>query len=161
VARLCGPALALRPAGDVSLLGRPARRFTLGLTGAAAEPVAAPPGRSADPDTQARLQLLEGASPLALEGELLIDAATGVPLVVKYDATFGLRADPALRVHVQIDSRVTALGAAVAAVRAPSSAKPDERKPDGPARALEAAGLRERTRPAAADRAAPEDEPAE
>jgi hypothetical protein len=149
IARLAGAALVLHPAGEQPLLGRPARRFAVGLR--AAEPSRPPPprGRSADSDTVARVELLEGATPLSLDGELVLDAATGVPLLVKLRASFGTAADPALRTDVELDARVTAIGGKVGAVRAPAGARPDERKPDGPARALEAAGLREPSRAAA------------
>jgi hypothetical protein len=163
VAELTGPALVLRPAGDLSLLGRPAKRFDVALQDGAGRPAPTlPAGRSADPDTAARLELLEGARPLALDGEVVLDAATAVPLRVNLRGTFGVASDPALRVQVDLDSRVTALGAAVLPVRPPPNAKPDERKPDGPARALEAAGLRDRTKlPAGQPAPTSEDEPPE
>jgi hypothetical protein len=161
LAGLYGPALVLREAGEATALGRKARRFTVGLDRARApEPPPAPPGRSDDADTRARVELLEGRVPLQAEGEVLLDAATGAPLATRLRGAFGAAADPLLRVEVELDARVVALGARVAAIRAPSGAKPDERKPAGPARALEAAGLRERGRPVGAgEREAPEDEP--
>jgi hypothetical protein len=163
LATLYGPALQLRPGADGSALGRPAKRFLFALDRAAAAPArpAPPPGRSDDPDTKARLELLEGATPLAADGELVLDAATGAPLAVRLRGAFAAAADPQLRVEVDLDARVAALGSLVGAVRPPPGARPDERKPNGPARALEAAGLRERGKPpAAGERAVPE-EPAE
>jgi hypothetical protein len=159
LAALYGPALQLRPAADGSVLGRPAKRFLFAIDRGAAAPAAPPPqGRSADPDTKARLELLEGATPLDADGELALDAATGVPLAVRLRGSFGAAADPQLRVQVELDARVAALGSLVGAVRPPPDVRPDERKPNGPARALEAAGLRERGKPAAAgERVAPEE----
>jgi hypothetical protein len=64
---------------------------------------------------------------------------------------------------VKLDARVTALGAAVAAVRAPGKVLPDERKPKGVAQALEAAGLKRAEKPeppGTGERAAPPEEPA-
>jgi hypothetical protein len=58
---------------------------------------------------------------------------------------------------VALTARVTALASAVQAVSAPDRALPDERKPKGVARALEAAGLKKRGAPAT-ERAQPEEE---
>jgi hypothetical protein len=79
---------------------------------------------------------------VALEGELLLDAETALPLYVAMKGAFSEKADPQLRADVELAAQVRALGAAVAPVTAPSGALPDERKPKGVARALEAAGLR-------------------
>jgi hypothetical protein len=160
--RLAGGALRLSAAGEAQVLGRAARRFTVTLDPSArAEPLPPAPGRTDDPDTKARLELLEGATPLAAEGEVLLDAASGLPLRARLRVSYGLASDRELRADVDLDARVTALGGAVQQVRAPKDALADERKPNGPARALEAAGLRERGRPAGAEEAAPEEEPAE
>jgi hypothetical protein len=161
LAALYGPALRLRAAGEATALGRPARRFTLSFDPALrAAAQAPPPGRSTDADTRSRVELLEDAVPVALDGELVVDERTGVPLRARIHAAFGVPSDPLLRADVKVDARLTALGAGVAAVRAPQGALPDERKPNGPARALEAAGLRERGRPAGGE-PEPEDEPGE
>jgi len=159
--RLAGGALRLSAAGEAQLLGRTARRFTVTLDPSArAQPAAAPAGRVEDADTKARLELLEGATPLAADGEVLLDAESGLPLRARLHVAYGLASDPQLRADVDLDTHVTALGGAVAPVRAPKHALADERKPNGPARALEASGLREHGRPAGAEEA-PEDEPAE
>jgi hypothetical protein len=151
---LAGPALSAQPAGEVTALGRRARRYVVSLAGAL--PVEAPPAPGfpaggPDLDTRRRLDFLGGRVPIALAGELVLDAATGAPLTVQLSAVFTERADPQLRAEVQVSARITALGAQVPGVRAPQGALADERKPKGVARALEAAGLRRRT-----DRAAPE-----
>jgi hypothetical protein len=163
LAALYGPALAARPSGEVTAAGRKARRYVLSLSGEAPQPAPAPPGLPQggyDPDTQRRVAFLQGRVPVALEGELLLDAATGAPLAARMAGAFSQTSDPQLRVEYQLAARVRSIGADVAAVQAPKGALADERKPTGVARALEAAGLRRR---AAADEAAPDeadDEPA-
>ncbi len=163
VADLLGASLAVRPSGTATLHGRHVRRFELSLaTGAAgatptdatkattvASPgtVLAPAGAAADardPDTARRRAFLEGRRPTAVAGELLVDAATGVPMSATVRASFTEAADAQLKADVSLDVRVSALGRDVAAIHAPQSALPDDRKPKGVARALEAAGLRKR-----------------
>jgi hypothetical protein len=56
--------------------------------------------------------------------------------------SFSQKTDPQLRADVELTAQVRALGQAVASVVPPPSFLPDERKPKGVARALEAAGLR-------------------
>ena len=166
LADLLGPALAAQPAGEVTASGRPARRFVLSLSGAQLPPppVAAAPDAGVDPDTARRLDFLDGRIPAALSGELLLDAQSGVPLAVRMKATFAERADPQLRAEVELAAEVTALGAGVGGVRTPPGVLPDERKPRGVARALEAAGLRRRSETPAeaedADEGGPEEAPA-
>jgi hypothetical protein len=155
VAALLGPALVLRPAGEATVRGRPARRFTFHLDREAFAPGASRlgPGQQEgrpDEDTARRLAFLDGRRPAAVDGEMAVDAATGVPLEVRLRAVFRVEGDPSARVDVDVSSRVTALGAAVPPVEPPSRALPDERKPRGVARALEAAGLRKRKAPAEA-----------
>lgn len=148
LADLYGPALAAQPAGEASFLGRRVRRYALSLSGAApAKPPPAPaalPDGGYDPDTRKRLDFLEGRVPAALSGELLVDAETALPLSVTLRGTFSEQSDPQLRAEVALDAQVRALGADVAAVQAPRGALADDRKPKGVARALEAAGLRQR-----------------
>lgn len=146
VAALCGPGLTLVERGTVTLVGRPARRYAFTLDRSASEDTTrptTPTGRSTDRDTSLRLEILEGAVPRSVEGELVADSATGVPLRVQLHAILGVPTDSALRADVTVDARVTALAASVAAVRAPEGALPDERKPRGVAQALEAAGLKQ------------------
>jgi hypothetical protein len=156
VAELAGPALAAQPGGEVTVLGRRARRYVLSLSGALPADAPLPPGlpaSGADPDTRRRLEFLGGRVPVALTGELVLDAASGAPLAVHLSAVFTERADPQLRAEVEVNARVTAVGAGVTGVRAPAGALADDRKPKGVARALEAAGLRRRS-----ERGAPEPE---
>jgi len=146
LARLYGPALALTPAGDETVLGRPARRFTLSLAQAPTTPPG-PDGRvfgtaGPDADTRRHLAFLDGRVPVAASGEVLLDAATGVLLKGTLRGAFGVTDDPRLRVQVEVTSEVKALGDKVAAVAAPKGALPDARKPAGVAAALEAAGLK-------------------
>jgi len=151
---LAGPALAVQPAGEVTALGRRARRYVLSLSGELPTDAPPPPGLPSgglDPETRRRLDFLGGRVPVALAGELVLDATSGAPLAVRLSTVFTERSDPQLRVEVEITARITALGAAVPGVRAPAGALADERKPKGVARALEAAGLRRRS-----DRGAPE-----
>ena len=145
---LFGPALAVEPRGDASALGRPARRFALSLAKGAAAP--APPAQPElpaggyDPDTKRRVDFLEGRAPLALQGEMLLDAESGVPLQVRMKAAFGEKDDPRLRADVELEARITGWGSMVGPVVPPKGALPDDRKPRGVARALEQAGLRKR-----------------
>jgi len=149
LARLYGPALALAPAGEATVLGRSGRTFRLALAAGAAPsaPVAdgrVLPANDPDPDTRRRLAFLEGPLPLAADGELVLDAETGVPLRVRLRGAFGVAGDKTARAQFEVVAQVRALGAAVGAVVAPKDALPDARKPPGVSGALEAAGLKER-----------------
>lgn len=160
VAGLLGPALRLTPSGESAVLGRQARLYKVGLAAAApAAPAPPPPGfQDKDPDTTARQGFLRGAVPSAADGELAIDAQTGVPLAVRLQATFsapaGQEAGPP--VSVVVSAQVKALGGEVKVVGPPQAWLPDERKPSGPATALEAAGLRKKEESSSAE---PGDEP--
>ncbi len=145
LADLFGPALSAQPAGDASFLGRRARRYVLSLSGAVAREAPMPaglPDAGYDADTRRRVDFLQGRVPTALEGEILLDAETALPLYVAMKGAFSEKSDPQLRADVELTAQVRALGALVAAVAPPKSALADERKPKGVARALEAAGLR-------------------
>ena len=150
LADLYGPALAAEPAGEATVLGRAARRYRLTLSGKDPEPRPAPaglPSAGYDADTKRRVAFLEGRIPVAAEGELLVDAQSGLPLSVRLRGAFAEREDPQLRADFDLTARVEALGGGVAAVRRPTDALPDVRKPKGVARALEAAGLRKKAAP--------------
>jgi hypothetical protein len=147
VARLFGEGLSVAPAGDLTLLGRPGKRFFLSLAPGAAAP--APPPRptgapAPDEDTARRLAFLDGRVPAAASGELVLDAATGAPLRVKLSGAFSVKADPRARAALELLAQVRALGGEVPTIAAPQGALPDERKPAGVAGALDAAGLRKR-----------------
>ncbi|HSN15665.1 MAG TPA: hypothetical protein VLT61_13615 [Anaeromyxobacteraceae bacterium] len=149
LARLFGPRLALGNACETSLLGRAAIRYALSLAADVAEAAPAADARvfpqgGPDPDTKARLALLDGAQPVSARGELIVDAQTGVPLRVSLDAAYGVKADPRARIQVSLRAEVKALGAGVPSVTAPANALPDERKPRGVADALERAGLKKK-----------------
>jgi hypothetical protein len=147
LARLFGPALRLEPAGDAKVLGRAARRYRLVLPRAAPAPVPAVaqvPGASADPDTKARRAFLDGRVPQAAEGEALLDARSGAPLLVRLSGTFAVKDQPGVTATVGLLAQVRAIGAGVRAIAAPGKVLPDERKPAGPSTALEAAGLKKR-----------------
>ena len=79
-----------------------------------------------------------------LDGELVLDAATGAPLRVKLSGAFSVKADPRARAALELVAQVRALGGEVPTIAAPQGALPDERKPAGVAGALDAAGLRKR-----------------
>jgi len=161
IARLCGAALVLEPAGDAAALGRRAGRFRASLDAARfVSPEATRPGSEGAPDedTARRLAFLDGHVPRKVDGEVLLDAETGVPLRVKLAATFGLRDQPDVRVELSMLAQVKAVGGAVAAVKAPANPLPDSRKPPGVAAALEAAGLKTRAQEEAERKAEPEDE---
>ncbi len=161
LARLQGPALRLTPAGEVQVLGRAARRFTVSLA-----PEAAPPAAAADPrqfpaggpdeETRRHLAFLDGRVPVAAGGEVLLDAATGVPLRVRLTGAFSVKDDPRVRVQVEVAGEIRSLGSKVPAVVAPKGALKDSRKPPGVALALERAGFKSRDKAAAAE---PADEP--
>ncbi|MBI5069898.1 MAG: hypothetical protein HZB56_16820 [Deltaproteobacteria bacterium] len=161
VAGLFG-SLAYEPRGDGSLLGRPARRFGVRLAQAGGSALPAPlayaTAAEGDEDTRRRAQLLEERVPLAVEGELWLDAQSGVPLQVRLRGALGQKSDPRLRTEVDLTARLTGWGDTVPSVAAPQGALPDERKPRGVARALEQAGLRKRGQ---AQEEEPEDEGAE
>jgi hypothetical protein len=161
LARLYGAALRLAPAGETAHLGRPARRFLATLAPEPTAPAAAD-GRvfgNGGPDTDSRrhLAFLDGHVPLAADGEVLLDAETGVLLKARLAGAFGVQDDQRVRLNVQVTSEVRALGSAVAGVRAPQGALPDSRKPPGVAAALEAAGLKAKEKKG--DAAEPADEP--
>lgn len=146
LARLLGPALVLKPAGDAEVQRRAARRIALSLAkGAAPAPV---PARAVatepDEDTKRRRAFLDGLRPQSASGELLLDASTGAPLRVRVVAAFGVEGDRSARVTVELVAQVRATGGEVAAVAPPKAPLPDERKPSGVANALEAAGLKKR-----------------
>jgi hypothetical protein len=151
LAALYGPALVAEQAGETSVLGRRARRYRLALSPSSPPRPSAPPpalpGGRYDADTQRHVAFLEGRVPTAAEGELLLDAQSGAPVRVTLRGSFARRDDAELRVEVELSARVTAQGGAVAVVQAPAKVQPDERKPKGVARALEAAGLRKRSAP--------------
>jgi len=160
LARLFGPALLLTPAGEVQLLGRTARRFSVSLSreplgSGSPEPRQFPAG-GPDEETRRHLAFLDGRVPVAASGELLFDAATGVPLRARLSAAFSVKDDPRIRVQVEVAGEVKALGPKVAAVVAPKNALTDSRKPPGVALALERAGFKSRDKAAAAE---PADEP--
>jgi hypothetical protein len=151
VARLYGQALVLQPAGETTMLGRPARRYRIALAknAAAPPPASAQDGRTfpqggPDADTRRRLAFLEGAVPLALDGELVADAETGVPLRTRLKGALGVKDDPAARAQLEISAQVKSLGSGIAAIAPPKGALPDERKPPGVSGALEASGLKQR-----------------
>jgi len=148
LARLYGPALVLTAAGEASVLGHAARRFTFSLAPGPATPVV-PDGRTfggsgPDAETRRHLAFLDGRLPVAASGEVLLDAVTGVPLKGTLRGAFSVKEDPRVRVQVEVTGEVKALGEKVAGVDAPKGALPDARKPAGVAAALEAAGLKTR-----------------
>lgn len=155
LAALCGPALQAEPAGEATFLGRRARRYRLALAAAAPPkpppPPAALPQGGYDAATRRRLDFLEGRAPQQLSGELLVDAETGVPLSVAMRGAFSQQSDPQLAAEVDLAASVRSLGPDVPAVHAPRGALADDRKPKGVARALEAAGLRQREGAAAGE----------
>jgi hypothetical protein len=149
LARLYGPALAIAPEGEATVLGRAGRKYRLALAKQAAPPAPSAdgrvfPGGEPDADTRRRLAFLEGPLPLAADGELVLDAETGIPLRARLRGAFGVTGDRTARAQVEVVAQVRALGAAVGAVVAPQGALPDARKPPGVSGALEAAGLKER-----------------
>lgn len=153
VAALLGPALTFTERGEATRLERPGRSYSLSLDRQAfasgpTHLAESPPSGGVDEDTRKRLAFLDGREPLSTEGELIADAATGVPLEVRLRAAFGVRDDPEARVEVELFARMTALGAAAGSVSPPATVLPDERKPKGVARALEAAGRRKKKAPA-------------
>jgi hypothetical protein len=161
VARLYGDALAFAPAGETTVLGRPARRYRITLAKDASPPPTAahPEGPPApDADTLRRRAFLEGRIPRSADGELVLDAASGAPLRVRIAGTFGVKDEPKVRVDLELLAQIRALGGEVPAIVPPEKALPDERKTAGVAGALEAAGLRRRPGEEKPARAEPSDE---
>jgi hypothetical protein len=146
LARLIGPGLELRAAGDAQLHRRPARKLSVSLA-RAPQPAPAPAaaaGPAPDDDTRLRRAFLSGLRPRSATGEVLLDAASGAPLRVRLAASFTVEGDPAAHASVELLAQVRAVGAEVAAVAPPKDALADERKAAGVAAALEAAGLKKR-----------------
>lgn len=146
LATLYGPAIRLEPAGEESVLGRPARRYRFALAPGAppVQPATAPQGQTQDADTALRFAFLRGRVPTSVDGELLADAKTGVPLRVRLSGTFGVASKGDVKVAVELLAEVKALGRGVDGVAPPPNPLPDQRKPSGPSMALEAAGLKKR-----------------
>ena len=148
LASLCGPALRLEPDGEETFLSRRARRFRLSLqpgkagVGASSRLGAQPPDGGPDEDTRRRLAFLDGRVPTRVEGELLADAESGAPLRARLRVAFQVKDEPEMRVEADLAAQMRTLGSAAPPVTAPKGALPDERKPRGVARALEAAGLK-------------------
>jgi hypothetical protein len=143
IARLLGPALELKPGGDVQVLRRPGRKLVASLAKGVASPtVTASPGDAADADTRLRRDFLAGLRPQSATGELVLDAASGAPLRARIAATFAVAGDPKAHATVELLAQVKAVGGEVSAVVPPKGALPDERKAEGVAAALEAAGLK-------------------
>lgn len=164
LARLYGDALSATPAGETTVLGRRARRYQLALASGVPAPPPAPRPAGLPPpdeDTRRRLRFLEGRIPASARGELLLDAATGAPLVVRLAGAFTVKDEPTVQASVELLAQVRALGGEVAAILPPKGALPDERKPGGVAAALDAAGLRKRGEEGKAGGAEPADEPGE
>jgi hypothetical protein len=149
-AALYGAALEVTPVGDTTFLGRPVRRFQIALKAGAATDGgpsrlgAQAPDGGPDDDTRRRLAFLDGRIPARADGEILADAASGVPLKFLLKGAFKVKDDPDARVDLELAGQMKALGPAAAAVAPPKDVLPDDRKPRGVARALEAAGLRKR-----------------
>jgi hypothetical protein len=158
VAAIIGPALRIQPDGSEVVMGRQATRFRFSLGAATPGPAQpAPAGFQArDADTALRQGFLRGATPRQAEGELTVDAASGAPLrarlsaILEAGAVAGAEgAGPAgkgepVTVSVVVSAQMKAFGGEVKTIAAPAAALPDERKPAGPATALETAGLKKR-----------------
>jgi hypothetical protein len=162
LARLYGPALALTPTGDVTLLGRAAKKYVVSLAPAAPASTAVVearvfPANGPDADSRRHLAFLDGRVPVAAAGEVLLDVETGVPLRARLTGAFSVRDDARVRVQVEAAGQVKALGGKVGAVAAPKGALPDSRRPPGVAAALEAAGLKAHEKKG--EKAEPADEP--
>ncbi len=153
LASLCGPGLRLEPAGEETFLSRRARRFRISLqpgkagTGSPSHLGAEPPDGGPDEDTRRRLAFLDGRVPVRADGDLLADAESGAPLRTRLRAVFQVKDEPEVRVEVELAAQMRTLGTATPPVTAPKGALPDERKPRGVARALEAAGLKKPKEP--------------
>ncbi|HET6440198.1 MAG TPA: hypothetical protein VFG59_19195 [Anaeromyxobacter sp.] len=148
VAALVGPGLRLEKSGEETVLGRSALRYRFTFRREPGPASPAPAGfQAADPDTARRQGFLRGGVASDAQGELWLDARTGVPLRARLSASFTAPpADqaPGPQVVVAVSAQMKALGGEVTAVSAPAGALPDERKPSGPSSALEAAGLKKR-----------------
>jgi hypothetical protein len=144
LAELYGPALELMPEGETTVLGRAARRYRVALAKAPAPSPPAARTAAPDPDSARHFAFLDGKLPSSVDGELDVDAQTGVPLRVRLAGAFTVKDVPGVRATVELVAQVKAVGAQVAAVTPPAGALPDVRKPPGVAGALEAAGLKKK-----------------
>ncbi len=149
LAALLGPRLSIARTGEATVLGRSAVKYALSFAGEITEPAPAAetrvfPQGGPDADTKVRLAFLDGAQPVSVKGELVLDAETGVPLRLSIDAAFGVKADPRARLQAALRAQVKTLGAGVPSVAPPAGALPDERKPRGVTEALERAGLKQK-----------------
>lgn len=128
VAALIGPALRIEADGGGELLGRPALRYRFSLGSSPARASAPLPAgyQAKDEDTAVRQGFLRDAVPTAAEGELLLDAQTGVPLRARLQASF--RAPPTPP-HAQPPP------AKVPAPKGDAAAKGDAARADAPAAA--------------------------
>jgi hypothetical protein len=141
---LYGPSLELVPEGDVTVLGRAARRYRVALAKAPAPAAAAARAPEPDADSGRRFAFLDGKVPTGADGELDVDARTGAPLRVRIAGAFTVKDSPGVRANVELVAQMKAIGDHVAAIAAPAGALPDVRKPPGVAGALEAAGLKKK-----------------
>jgi len=109
---LLGPGAELGDAGRVEVAGRGARKITVRR--------AADPGKpAAEPLAQRKWR--EGRSVDAVEGEVVLDAAKGVPLLVKLAGAIGFSRDGRrFTMKVSLDTTISGLDAA-AAIAPPSS----------------------------------------
>jgi hypothetical protein len=143
-AGLLGTGLELKPAGSGTFLSRSARRFTFTLARSGFTSSIARRPEPDDEDTRRRLQFLEGRVPVQASGECLLDADTGVPLKVTLRGVFQVKDAPEVRAELELSAQLKTFGAATPPVLRPKEFLPDERKPKGVARALEAGGLKKR-----------------
>jgi hypothetical protein len=103
---LLGPAAELTDKGPIQISGRPGRKIEVKR---AAEPSQPPP----EPIAQRKWR--ESRSIDEVSGEVVIDAAKGVPLVVKLGGTVGFsREGRRFSMKVSVDSTVSGLGTAAA-----------------------------------------------
>jgi hypothetical protein len=110
---LLAPAIAVADKGAVTVAGRPARKIALSTATSPRKP---------DPEPLAHRRWRETRTVSQLEGEAVIDAATGALLQLTLRGTVGYRREQtAYSMRVSISSSVTDLGAAglTAAITAP------------------------------------------
>lgn len=154
-------ALKLTPAGSVTVAGRAARKYTVGLgevrksSGEKRLPEVIFPKDGPDRDTVLRLAALEGGKPESLKGTLVVDEATSLPLQADLAAVVAVSNEEGMaRLQLSVKLDVEGIGATKIAV--PKHIE-DAPRPPGVVATLKAYGIT----PPADEAAAKADEPPE
>lgn len=145
--------LQLKPVGTVSVGDRTAWRYEVSLAPSAPKlaeqklPDVQFAKGGPDGDTQRRLRFFEKREPVALSGEVMVDAQTSVVLKARLDgqiAAPGEQDGQTAKLRIVLNSEVTDIGKDPA-ITAPKEFLPDADKPQGIADALDQFGVERST----------------